>query len=69
MTSTSFISTAQPVPVSINGSTLLASPKEFSTGSVGFYLNGKVPVQVGGQTFLMQVSGNLVAVGSKEWKR
>jgi hypothetical protein len=68
MTKQDFTSAARPVDVTIAGQTLQAVPKQFSTGSVGFHLNGKVTVQLpNGETARLQVNGNLVLVGSREW--
>jgi hypothetical protein len=68
MTKKDFTSTARPVDVTIAGQTLQAVPRAFSTGSVGFHLNGKVTVQLpNGETARLQVNGNLVVVGSREW--
>ena len=69
MTKTDFSNTARPIKVVIEDQTLQAVPMKFSTGSVGFNLNGKVTVQLpSGETVKLQVSGNLVIIGSKEWK-
>lgn len=57
---------AKPVSITINGQQLLADPKEFSTGSLGWYLNGKVVMEVDGQPVSVQVGLNLTLVGSKE---
>ena len=64
-----FVANAQPVEVQIAGSTLTASPKTFSTGSFGWYLNGKVTITVNGKPVIVQVGANLAVVGSKEAKR
>jgi len=40
--------------------------KEFSTGSLGWYANGKVDLHVGEVAVKVQVGGNLTIVGSKE---
>ncbi len=37
----------------------------FSSGSVGFNMSGKIDVNVGGKTGRMQVTGNLILIGSK----
>ncbi len=42
---------------------LPVKPREYSTGSVGFNVCGKI--QIGTTTF--QVTGNLVGVHSKNW--
>jgi hypothetical protein len=57
---------AKPVEITINGSPMLAEPREFSTGSLGWYLNGKTVVDVNGQKVTVQVGINLTVVGSKE---
>jgi hypothetical protein len=40
--------------------------KEFSTGSLGWYLNGKTMVEVDGLPVAVQIGLNLTVVGSKE---
>ena len=62
-----FKSTAQPVSVTIAGQIVSADPKTFSTGSVGFHLNGKITVTVNGEPVRLQVSGSFTAIGSKDW--
>ena len=67
MHKSAFKDTAQPVATTIAGQPLAAEPKVFSTGSVGFFLNGKITITVNGQPLRFQVSGSLTAIGSKEW--
>lgn len=43
--------------------TLVASGKEFSTGSVGFYANGKLSNPTGGARY--QVGAQIILIGSK----
>lgn len=57
---------AKAVNVTINGATMLAEPKEFSTGSLGWFLNGKTVIEVDGVPVTVQVGMNLTIVGSKE---
>jgi hypothetical protein len=57
---------AKPVTVVVNGVPLLAEVKEFSTGSLGWYLNGKTTIQVGDTPVPVQIGMNLTIVGSKE---
>ena len=61
-----FRSDAQPVQVILNGVPLQAFPKEFKTGSLGWFVNGKMSVTVGGVPVTVQVGVNLTIVGSKE---
>jgi hypothetical protein len=57
---------AQAVEVTINGVPQLAEVKEFSTGSMGWYLNGKTTIKVGDKPVSVQIGMNLTIVGSKE---
>jgi hypothetical protein len=57
---------AKPVEVTINGNKMTAHPKEFSTGSLGWYLNGKTEIDVNGVAVTVQIGMNLTIVGSKE---
>jgi hypothetical protein len=61
-----FRSGAKPVDISINGVPMTAMVKEFSTGSLGWYLNGKVTVKVGETPVTVQIGMNLTIIGSKE---
>ena len=56
------------ITVTIAGKSYDAERKEFSTGSVGYYLNGKVTLEIGGEPVSFQIGLNLTAVGSKEAK-
>ena len=68
-TKTQFLQSAAPLPISINGTPLTAAPKQFSTGSVGYFVNGKVPVTLaGGQVITLQISGSFTVIGSKDWR-
>jgi hypothetical protein len=61
-----FRTKAKPVTVTINQVPLQAEVKEFSTGSLGWYLNGKTMIDVGGTPVSVQIGMNLTIVGSKE---
>jgi hypothetical protein len=60
---------AKPLTVTIAGVPLAAEVKEFSTGSMGWYLNGKTLVEVDGTPVAVQIGLNLTIVGSKELPR
>jgi hypothetical protein len=64
-----FLEQAEPLKVAINGQEMLAEVKAFSTGSFGWYLNGKVVVTVDGKPMSVQIGMNLTVVGSKEAAR
>ena len=61
-----FRAKAKPVSVTINGVPLMAEVKEFSTGSLCWYLNGKTMIEVGGTPVSVQIGMNLTIVGSKD---
>ena len=61
-----FRSKARPVPVTIGSQPLTADVKEFSTGSLGWYLNTKTTIEVDGVPVSVQIGLNLTIVGSKE---
>jgi hypothetical protein len=66
VTRTEFTEKATPVEVIINGIPMTADVKEFSTGSLGWYLTGKTNLKVGEKTVSVQIGMNLTIVGSKE---
>jgi hypothetical protein len=45
---------------------MVADAKEFSTGSLGWYLNGKTAIEIDGVPVSVQIGLNLTIVGSKE---
>lgn len=57
---------APPLPLTVGGKPLDAEPKEFSTGSLGWYTNGKLNLAVGGVPVRVQVGVTLTIIGSKE---
>jgi hypothetical protein len=61
-----FRTKAKPVSVTINGIPQVAEVKEFSTKSLGWYLNGKTVVEIDGVQVPVQIGLNLTIVGSKE---
>jgi hypothetical protein len=61
-----FRTKAKPVNVTINGVSFPALVKEFSTGSLGWNINGKTTIEVDGTPVAVQVGLNLTIVGSKE---
>ena len=57
---------AKAVPIKIGDIPFLAEVKEFSTGSLGWYVNGKTTIEVGGTPVSVQIGLNMTIVGSKE---
>ena len=66
VTRAEFLNDAKQVEITINGIPMTAEVKEFSTGSLGWYLNGKTNVKVGDKSVSVQIGMNLTIVGSKE---
>lgn len=66
---TQFLEKAEAVKIAINGQELVADKREFSTGSFGWYHNGKVAITVDGRPLSVQVGLNLTVVGSKDADR
>lgn len=69
VTAAQFAEKAEPLKITINGQEMLAEVKQFSTGSFGWYLNGKTVVTVDGKALSVQIGMNLTVVGSKEAAR
>ena len=61
-----FRTKARPVTVAINNVPLQAEVKEFSTGSLGWYLNGKTVIEIDGTPVQVQLGLSLTIIGSKE---
>ena len=57
---------AKPIEIIIDGNRYTAEVKEFSTGSLGWYLNGKASIKIGDTPVTVQIGMNLTIVGSKE---
>lgn len=66
VTRAEFLQNAKAVEVVIGGVPLIADVKEFSTGSLGWYLNGKTTIRIGDTPVSVQIGMNLTVVGSKE---
>jgi hypothetical protein len=66
---TQFVEKAEPMKVIINGQEMLAEVKTFSTGSFGWYMNGKTVVSIDGKAVSVQIGMNLTIVGSKDAER
>ena len=64
-----FLSKAEPLKIDVNGFPMTAEPREFATGSFGWYVNGKATQVVNGKTVSVQVGMNLIVVGSKDTPR
>ena len=66
VTRAEFNSNARPMTITINGTPLIADPREFSTDSFGWYGSGKCTVPVNGVGCKVQCNLSFVVVGSKD---
>jgi hypothetical protein len=66
VTRAQFLEHATGLTVTINNVPMLAEAREFATGSLGWYLNGKTVVEIDGKPVSVQIGLNLTVVGSKE---
>ena len=69
VTQAQFLEKAEPLKITINGQEMLAEVKSFSTGSFGWYLNGKTVISIDGKAVSVQIGMNMTVVGSKEAER
>ena len=67
MTGAEFMRDAAPLEIELFGNTLIGEPRTFTSGNRGWYLGGKIEVEIGGKTVWMSAGLNLVAVGSGQW--
>lgn len=65
ITKEDFTKGAKPMQVTIGSTTITLSPKDFSTGSFGWFAGEKVVVEVEGKPIKCQLGLNLIVVGSK----
>ncbi len=61
-----FKSQAPILEIMIGDRKFKAVPREFSTGSLGWYVNDKMEVDIAGKPVTIQLGLNLTVVGSKE---
>jgi hypothetical protein len=61
-----FQAKAKAITITIGGIPHLAEVKQFSTGSFGWYLNGKTTIEIDGVAVPVQINSSLIVVGSKE---
>jgi hypothetical protein len=65
LSKTAFLEQAKEFTVKIGDKELTAKPREFSTGSFGWALNGKASITVGETEVPCQIGMNVTAIGSK----
>jgi hypothetical protein len=69
MTRKAFMEAAKSYVLTVGDNKIKLEPKQFSTGSVGFFASQKIRLDVGDVEGLQLQAGiNFTVVGSKEWK-
>jgi hypothetical protein len=66
LTRQEFLEHATPIELTVNGVPMTAGVKEFSTGSLGYNLTGKLAVVVNGKAVTLQLGVNMTVIGSKD---
>lgn len=61
-----FLEKAKALAITIDGVAMQAPPREFSTGSLGWNLNNKTTMDIGGTSVMVQIGMNVTLVGSKD---
>ena len=61
-----FLSQAKSLTIKVGDKEFIASPRQFSTGSLGWNVNDKLIVEVNGKAVTLQVGMNLTVIGSKD---
>lgn len=61
-----FAENAKHIDMTLNGVPMMVPVHQFSTGSLGWYMNGKTQIKVGDKVVTVQIGLNLTVVGSKE---
>jgi hypothetical protein len=61
-----FRAKAKTITITIGDIPTMVPTKEFSTGSLGWYLNGKTMIEIDGVPVQVQLGLNLTIIGSKE---
>ena len=69
LSKTQFLEKAEAVKITIGTTEIIADKREFSTGSFGWYHNGKITITVDGKPISVQIGCYLTVVGSKEAER
>ena len=69
MSASKFLASGKALEIELDGNILRGEPRSFSSNNLGWYLNGKIPIDVGGTTVWAQVGMNVTIPGSQSWKR
>lgn len=65
VTAEEFLKSAPVMAAVFNGQSIVGGPRVNASGSFGYYLQGKITLEVGGKPVTFQVGANVTAVNSK----
>ena len=69
LTADEFLNSNKQLAIEIDGNTLTGNPRSFSSGNLGWYLTGKIEIDVKGHKVWAQVGMNVTIPGSQMWKQ
>lgn len=67
MTINRFLASNKQLTIDLDGNRLTGDPRKFSSGNLGWYLTGKVELEVDGERVWAQVGMNVTIPGSQSW--
>ena len=59
MSAKKFLESGKAIEIDVDGNMLRGEPRSFSSGAMGWYLGGKIEIDVNGQTVWAQVRARL----------
>lgn len=68
ITKSCFLDSKKDIKIDIDGNILSGMPREFSSGNLGWYLTGKIELNINGEKIWSQVGLNITIPGSQSWK-
>lgn len=69
LTKKQFAEKAQTLTIKVGADSMIdAEPREFSSGSFGWFVSGKAIIQIDGKPVKCQVGCNVIVIGSKDAK-
>lgn len=69
MSASKFLSSGKAIEIDVDGNILRGEPRAFSSDNMGWYLGGKIEIEVAGQTVWAQLGCNISIPGSNQWKK
>lgn len=64
-----FLGSGKRITIDVDGNTLTGEPRAFSSGNLGWFLTGKIEIDICGQPVWAQVGMNITIPGSQSWSK